>query len=438
MSVYDYKSKSSLAGEENSKSGPALGPLSEPLLLENNVQVLLNRFLGLHSFGASVAVNYGSLFEVPAINGSAHFLEHMLFKGTKKRTWKEESALVESSGMEWNATTTKELTNFYFSGRPNTLPLAIDILADRIKNATLPPDELESERGPVTNEIRADTDDPEWAAHIGLEKALFSDVLCVDTVGTEDAMSKISRDKLFDIYQRNYTPDNIIISVYGKFSYEKALNLVKENFGDFDRQYGGMSPSLGFTYPKAGDHVSESNGITSPISFMGFRLPGVREINDKDDSLWPSVETLTYVLDDYTTDTLINELRLATEAGVWTEYNKNLGGLFLYMRTNDSKLESTRDLIVKKLDSIILGETSEEELKACTRRMNIHDERHLDNSSRMARALARNQMLYGRNSILTSPVNRESIMKYAELYLNPKYLVSFSLVPKKQEQISCS
>ena len=166
-------------------------------VLKNGIRIVSETIPYVRSVSLGVWANVGSRDEGPQQNGLSHFIEHMVFKGTKRRSVKEIAQSLESLGGYLNAFTTKEQTCFYARVLDTHVSQAMDVLADIVQNATFKEDELEKERQVVIEELKNVEDDPEDIIHDYFEKALFpSHSLGFPILGTEANLRRFKREDL--------------------------------------------------------------------------------------------------------------------------------------------------------------------------------------------------------------------------------------------------
>ncbi len=200
--------------------------------LKNGIRVLTVPMPSLTSATLTIWVKTGSRNEEERVGGISHFLEHMVFKGSKKRpTAKEISETVDSIGAEFNAATSKDWTNFYIKSRTANLELAMDVLADMVVNPILDPAEIEREKGTIIQEIAMYEDTP--TMHIGdiFEELIFEgNPLGRDTAGKVESVKRIKKDDFVSYRKMHYVPENILITVAGGITENTTLKLVERYF----------------------------------------------------------------------------------------------------------------------------------------------------------------------------------------------------------------
>jgi predicted Zn-dependent peptidase len=177
-------------------------------------------------------VAVGSRDEPAALAGAAHYLEHLLFKGTTRRSAAVIAEEIDTVGGELNAFTTKEHTCYHAHVLDGDLDLAVDLLCDVLGDARLDPSDVDLERGVVLEEIAMRDDDPEEALHDEFCAALFgSHPLGRPVLGTEESVTGMSREALHHFYRTRYTPERMVLAVAGNVSNDAVLAAVRRSFG---------------------------------------------------------------------------------------------------------------------------------------------------------------------------------------------------------------
>ncbi len=196
-------------------------------VLPGGVRVLTEAMPGQRSATIGFWVAVGSRDEADGQHGSTHFLEHLLFKGTKRRTALEIASAFDEVGGESNAATAKESTCYFARVLDTDLPVAIDVIADMITGAVLDPAELEQERDVILEEIAMDSDDPTDVAHEKFVAAVLGNhPLARPIGGTPDAIKAVARDSVWSHYQRYYRPEELVITAAGGLDHDVVCQLV--------------------------------------------------------------------------------------------------------------------------------------------------------------------------------------------------------------------
>jgi len=201
--------------------------------LKNGLRVLIAPMLQVKSVTAMIVAGVGSRFEERQHQGIAHFTEHMMFKGTKRRpTALAIASELEGIGADFNAFTGEELTGFYVKAASKHLPLALDVLSDILLNSKFEEKEIAREKGVILEERRMHRDNPR--EHIGdlYNKLVFGEhPLGWETVGREETIKAMCREDLLDYTSRWFKPENTVVVVTGDTDREKALAEVRWRLG---------------------------------------------------------------------------------------------------------------------------------------------------------------------------------------------------------------
>ncbi len=209
--------------------------------LPGGLRVLTETMPGVLSATLGIWVGVGSRDETPALAGSSHFLEHLLFKGTRSRTALEIATAMDAVGGEMNAFTAKEHTCYYANVLASDLPLAVTLLGDLVTEALNTAPDLESERTVVLEEIAMRDDEPSDAVHDLFAETLFGDTpLGRSVLGTVSSIESLTRDDVDGWYRERYAVPSIVVAAAGRVDHSHVLDLVTAAFGD--RLGGPASP----------------------------------------------------------------------------------------------------------------------------------------------------------------------------------------------------
>ncbi|WP_369134371.1 M16 family metallopeptidase [Modestobacter sp. I12A-02662] len=201
--------------------------------LPGGLRVITETMPGVLSATLGIWVGVGSRDESPALAGSSHFLEHLLFKGTRSRTALEIATAMDAVGGEMNAFTAKEHTCYYANVLASDLPLAVTLLGDLVTDALNTAPDLESERTVVLEEIAMRDDEPSDAVHDLFAETLFGDTpLGRSVLGTVESIEALTRDDVDGWYRGRYRVPSIVVSAAGRVDHQQVLDLVTAAFGD--------------------------------------------------------------------------------------------------------------------------------------------------------------------------------------------------------------
>lgn len=222
---------------ENLSFQAADGALIQRTVLPSGVRVLTESVSGAPSTAVSFTVPIGSRDEDGVFAGSTHFLEHLLFKGTKTRSARDISIAFDSVGGSANAATAKEYTSYYARVQNKSVPLAVTVLADMFTSALLDRQDFETERTVILEELAMNEDDPEDVAHEALAETLLPNhPLGRPIGGTPATIVAATREYVFEHYQAHYRPEKLVITAAGGINHEEFVALVEQALGDWATQ----------------------------------------------------------------------------------------------------------------------------------------------------------------------------------------------------------
>jgi len=200
-------------------------------VLPGGLRIVTEAMPGVRSASVGIWVGVGSRDESPSVAGASHFLEHLLFKGTKHRSGLDIAREMDTIGGEFNAFTEKEHTCFYATVLDQQLPIAVDIIADVVLNATVAAADVDIERTVVLEEIAMRDDDPSDLVHDEFATALFGDApLGRSILGTEASINQLTRKQIHGYYSRRYRPSEMVVSVAGNIDHGEVVRLVRNAF----------------------------------------------------------------------------------------------------------------------------------------------------------------------------------------------------------------
>jgi predicted Zn-dependent peptidase len=200
--------------------------------LAGGLRVVTEHVPSVHSASVGVWVGVGSRDEGASVAGAAHFLEHLLFKSTPRRTAVDIAQAVDAVGGELNAFTAKEHTCYYAHMLDTDLELAVDLVADVVLRGLCAPDDVELERDVVLEEIAMRDDDPEDALGDVFLSALFGEhPIGRPVIGSAESVSAMTRNQLHSFHMRRYTPERMVVAVAGNVDHDEVVSLVQNYFG---------------------------------------------------------------------------------------------------------------------------------------------------------------------------------------------------------------
>ena len=332
--------------------------------LPGGLRVITEYVPGVRSVALGVWVAAGSRDEPPSQMGSAHFLEHLLFKGTTHRDAMTISAEIESVGGDLNAFTTKEYTCYHARVLDEHLPLALDVVCDVVLNATVHDHDIESERAVILEEIAMYEDDPGDLVHDEFARAMFGNSpLGRPILGTVDTITALPRSAIKKFYRRAYTPDSMVISVAGNVDHASVVRDVKKIFADrLDVEAEPAAARSGRGRKASGVPVLISSRPTEQAHLM-LGAPGLRRGDDRRFA----VAVLSTALGGGMSSRLFQEVRekrgLAYSVYAYAQSFADTGVFGLYAGCLPSKADTVLDVCLTELDSVARAGLSAEELQ---------------------------------------------------------------------------
>jgi predicted Zn-dependent peptidase len=218
-------------------------PVYNRQVLPNGMVVLTERMPAVKSASIGVWVKVGSRDESPEVAGVSHFIEHMLFKGTERRSAQEIAKAIDAVGGTLDAFTSRESTCFYAKVLGEHLPLAIDILADTFLNSRLARDDIDRERQVVLQEIKMVEDTPDDLVHDLFAEAIWGDhPVARPILGQKEIVLRLSQSDIRRHMDRFYRPDCTVIAAAGDIEHDRLVDLVSRAFDGFDGQSIHLDP----------------------------------------------------------------------------------------------------------------------------------------------------------------------------------------------------
>ena len=204
----------------------------------------MDKIEGINSVTFGIFVKTGAKNELSGEEGVSHLLEHMMFKGTKTKSAKDISEIIDNEGGIINAYTGKENTVYYVQMLSNRLKEGIEVLTDMFLNSTFSEENLEKEKNVVIEEIRMYDDIPEEIVHDRNTALVINGVQGNVVLGSEKSIREMTREKLVKYFKEQYRPENIVISIAGNFSYEDISEILNNGLGTIEnispeREYNG-------------------------------------------------------------------------------------------------------------------------------------------------------------------------------------------------------
>ncbi len=209
----------------------------ERATLPNGIRIVTEVMPYVRSVSLGVWIGSGSRVEHGPENGISHFIEHMVFKGTKHRSAEDIARSIDSVGGGLDAFTSKELVSFNTKVLDEHLPLALDILSDLCLHPLFRKEDIEKEKGVILEEIKMEADQPEFVLHEAFISSFWKGHgLGKPILGTKETVKKFGQEMLLDYYHRVYSPKNILITAAGNLNHNELVGMIREKFEGLKEQ----------------------------------------------------------------------------------------------------------------------------------------------------------------------------------------------------------
>ncbi len=361
-------------------------------VLDNGLKVLTEEVSQFKSASIGIWINTGPKNEEMDEGGISHFTEHMLFKGTEKRSAREIAEVMDSVGGHLNAFTEKEQTCYYTRVVDEHIPLAMDVLSDMFLNSTFDPQEIERERGVILEEIRMYDDSPEDVVFQEFNKTLWENhPLGRPTLGRNETVEAMSRDDLTGYMDRYYTPDNITVAAAGHLKHEDILGMVEGYFGGMK----GKSQPLKDDLPQ----FHFRNRIRYKDCEQVYLCMGGQGIPQVDDRKFVFF-VLDSILGGSMSSRLFQEIRekrgLVYTVSTYTNSYCNTAQLGIYACTSSANLPEVIKISNSILDDLVENGITEKEIKRSREHIKGGVSLALESTSNRMIRLNKSELYHGR------------------------------------------
>ncbi len=328
-------------------------------VLPNGLQIVTDNMDEVDTVSLGIWVDIGAMYEPAEINGISHLLEHMAFKGTTSRTARQIAEEIENVGGYINACTSRETTSYYIKVLKEDTALAVDILADILRNSIFDPEEFEREKTVVLQEINQSLDTPDDIVFEHFQTCAFPNQPAGRPVlGSVETVMGISRETLDSYMKTNYTPNRMVISASGKINHDEFVRLIEKYFGSMSAKDGLTAPDVVY---KGGEY-RENKSLEQVNLVLGF--PGVSVFDDD----YYTAHVLSTILGGGMSSRLFQEIR-EKRGLVYSVFSFNAaaikGGLFgIYAGTGEAEAAELLPAVCDEILKIRQSVTKEELVRA--------------------------------------------------------------------------
>jgi len=335
-------------------------------VLPSGVRILSEHVPGSQSVSVSFSVAVGSRDETNNHFGSTHFLEHLLFKGTKTRSAMDIAVAFDSVGGSSNASTGKEHTSYYAKVQDKALPIAVEVIADMLTSSLIDETEFENERPVILEELAMNDDDPQDVVHEAFSTAVLGDhPLGRPIGGTIETITAVSRAAVWEHYQNNYRPQDLVVAAAGSVDHQELIKLVELGLSTAGWDLGLESKPVPrrLLSPAKISRGSKLNVIHRPISQVNIMVGS--EGLYVDDPRRYAMGVLNTVLGGGMSSRLFQEIRekrgLAYSVYSFNQGYSDAATFGIYAGCSPAKAKEVTELMIAELDKVAqTGITSEE------------------------------------------------------------------------------
>lgn len=242
--------------------------MTEIITLKNGLRIVLEKGENAKTCGAEIWIASGSGYETPETAGASHFIEHMIFKGSEKRSALDIAVDMDEVGGHLNAYTAREATCFYARTLSEHMPKALDILCDMVKNPRLDANDIALEKGIIKEEIAMYGDEPEdICIDTFYENAWKGSMLSSNILGTVETVDAVTKESLSAHMNKFYVPERTVVSLSGNFDKDAAIEIISNYFSNAENTGFSVNPTSAEFHPGI---VTVKKNFTQNQLILGF------------------------------------------------------------------------------------------------------------------------------------------------------------------------
>ncbi len=409
----------------------------DQITLPNGLRIIGERIPHFRSVSVGLWLGAGSQFEIPSEAGVSHFLEHMVFKGTEKRSARRIAEEMDAVGGQLNAYTAKECTCFYAKVVDEHLPLAMDVICDLVTAPTFDAGELEKEKGVVIEEIAMSEDTPEDLVHEMLMLANFGDQpVARPILGNEERISTYVRDDLVSYWKRMYRPQNAVLSLAGNYDWDSVVALAETLLGKWSP--AGFEKRTCITNPTEPTILVKEKDIEQIHICLGF--PGLTLGDDKNYEL----SLFNSVFGGAMSSRLFQKIR-EERGAAYTVYSypnayTDAGMLSVYAGTNPDAAVEVTGMILEEAKKLAVEGMTKEEFTMAREQLKAGFILGLESTSARMQSIGRRMLLMNATRTETEVIDRVNAIRYEDVNAMMHEILSAphstALVGKDAERIA--
>jgi len=368
--------------------------MQKRLVLDNGMTLIMENTSSVRSVCVGIWVKTGAICETPANNGVSHFIEHMLFKGTKTHSARQIAEAMDSIGGQLNAFSAKEFTCFFAKVRDEHVEMVLKLLADMLKDSLFDVEEIEREKNVVVEEIKMYEDAPDELIHDMFSQALFKNhSIGYPILGTEETVKSLSREDIVGYFNQNYLASNILVTAVGNFKIPRLTSLIKKHFKFMDMR-GGYKPKKIAAPEFAINHQIKEKNVEQVHMVIG--APGINELDEDRYKLY----ILNSIFGGSMSSRLFQEVRenrgLAYSIFSYATLYKFSGLFAVYAGCSYKDCDTVAELILKEIEKIKNDEVSSTELVRAKEQLKGNIILSLESINSRMNRMGRNEIYFNR------------------------------------------
>lgn len=361
--------------------------------LPGGIRVLTESMPSVRSASIGIWADVGSSAEVPERRGISHVVEHMLFKGTQRRTAREIAEAMDGVGGNLNAFTDKEATCYYAKIIDRHIPLALDVLSDMFLRPLFDRDDLKKEQNVILEEIKMYDDSPDESIHDIFTRMMWHGANLGDpTIGSAKTVSSLTPDDLREHMRRHYGPNAVLVTAAGNVDHERFVDLVASSFA-------GLSGVSALPEPEA-PRATPKTSVKQKDSEQAYLVIGAQGLPVRDERRY-ALSVVDTLLGGGMSSRLFQEVR-EKRGLVYSVYSFQTGyrgaGLFgAYAGTSPQNVQACIDVIAQEFGKLRDVKVSMEELALAKEHIKGNLTLSLESTSNRMTRLGRNELAFGRD-----------------------------------------
>ncbi|SFD03032.1 M16 family metallopeptidase [Streptomyces aidingensis] len=389
---------------------PAAGEI-RTTVLPGGLRVVSQSVPTVRSVTFGIWARVGSRDETPVLNGATHYLEHLLFKGTRRRSALEISAAVDAVGGEMNAFTAKEFTCYYARVLDDDLPLAIDVVCDMLTGSLIRAEDVDAERGVVLEEIAMTEDDPGDCVHDLYARTMLGDSpLGRPVLGTVETVTALTRDQVARFYRRHYDPAHLVVAAAGRLDHDRVVELVHRAFAEAGALDSGSAARP--HGPRTGRRAIRTAGKVDVVrrrTEQAHVVLGTPGVSRHDDRRW-ALSVLNAALGGGMSSRLFQEVRekrgLAYSVYSFTSGYADCGLFGIYAGCRPALAPDVLKICRQELDRIAGEGLPEEELRRAVGQLSGSTVLGLEDTGSLMHRLGKSEICWGDQLTVDEMLNR--------------------------------